>query len=84
MIVEKFVTDRQMDGWTDRQADGRTDGWMDGRENRQSLLDLQFSLQNRTIFHIFYKKLIPERKKIWDFIFFVRSSQGLSDFGGCC
>ena len=63
MIVEKFVTDQQMDGWTDRQADGRTDGWMDGRENRQSLLDLQFSLQNRTVFHILYKKLIPERKK---------------------
>ena len=43
MIVEKFVTDRQMDVWTDRQADGRTDEWMDGRENGQSLLDLQFA-----------------------------------------
>ena len=66
MIVEKFVTDQQMDVWTDRQADGRTDGWMDGQENGQSLLDLEFSLQNCKVFHILHKKLIPERKKIWD------------------
>ena len=46
MIVEKFVTDQQMDVWTDRQADGRTDGWMNGQENGQSLLDLQFAIKN--------------------------------------
>ena len=86
-----------MDGQIGRQMEGLMGGWTDEKMEKPLRFAIRnkklavsyinfifFSLQNRTVFHILHKKLIPDRKKIWDLIFFVRSSQGLSDFGGCC